>query len=140
MAEFMKCLLGSEQVLNRYSHMLLKKGKTTENPQVLRTCNCEVRVAKKISNWNRKGGLDFETRADNPFLLKQNLLKIILNVFFTACSCKPKPTIVGGLRFNKEVNLKPHNQNRFLLFIGSSLLVSARHCQQRGKNKRETAR
>lgn len=70
MAEFMKCLFESEQVLTH----ALKKGKTTEKPQVLRTWNSEVLVARKLKkrNWNRKGGFDFATKANNPVLPKQN--------------------------------------------------------------------
>lgn len=68
------------------------------------------------------------------------------NVFFAFffflkdCSCKPNPYYTGWIKLQQKNEFKLHNQSCFLLFIGSSLFVSARHRQQRRKNERETAR
>lgn len=62
----MKCFLGSEQVLCRYSYIHLKRVKNPEKPQVLITCNYEVLVIKKAQNKTPVPGIEKVV-----FILKQ---------------------------------------------------------------------
>lgn len=53
--KFMKCLLGSELVLNRYSFIHLTKVKNPRKTWMLITCNCEILIVKKIQFLEQKG-------------------------------------------------------------------------------------